>query len=735
MSKLYRFPDDNVDPKVKNQKDWCLNFCKAAWTDSEQHLPSNVFYKGSDKYDRTNNYMLGQQPIDDYKKALRVDESDDTTMFPMDFSILKVVPNRIQVMLGKLKQRTFNIHAQPIDALAKDELDLWFAEKKAMLMMREKLEATNPELLQSPELMLEPGDPQDMEELEIEVEYGSKRKRSKEAEMAIKFAFFANRVPEVVRPEVLRNIVYHGWGIYRDDLGKDNKPKIRSVDPRRFITNFCRRSDMSDMKFAGEVYEVTFEEFEVMADTKYSQEQREEIIAASVRHWGGATTKTYDGPNSRTDESLKVKLLDLTWYSTDKMVFEDTVNKYGNPAVVQAPFDAKGDKYKRKTVRNIYQGKWVIGTDIIIDYGLMKAQKRSPNNLFDCSLPYHVFGVDVHEMSTLAFGESLIPLADAIQTAWMKIQSIRNQMIPNGFDIDLDALEDATIGKGGKAMGKKELLDFFFQTGILLSRRKDISERNVNYQAIRYIENNYGKALAEAWNDLFNNVNIVREITGFNELTDASTPNPKTLVPVAKMAYEATNNALYGIMQADRNLLFSVAEASLIRVKQAIKRGGPIDTYVKSLGMGTIEHFQISSSILDREYAIMLTDVPTEEEKAGIMERLAMEEKKGTITSADIIFIKSIDNLKQAEEVLAHRIMKREKMMHQREMEKITANHKGQQESNQVAEALKTETLKVQNELDKDKETHKASETIRINRAKAEDQMAIDAAKPSKMGV
>jgi hypothetical protein len=31
-------------------------------------------------------------------------------------------------------------------------------------------------------------------------------------------------------------------------------------------------------------------------------------------------------------------------------------------------------------------------------------------------------------------------------------------MIPNGFDIDLDALEDAPIGKGGKVLNKRSLV-------------------------------------------------------------------------------------------------------------------------------------------------------------------------------------------------------------------------------------------------------------------------------------
>ena len=727
------FPSHNVDPKTKQEKDWCLQFMKAAWSDAEQYLPSNVFYKASDKYDRTNVYMMGQQPIDEYKKNLRVDEADDTTMFPLDFTVIKIVPNRMQVMLGKLEQRNYNIHAFPIDALAKDELDEYFAQQKVKIMMRQQLEATNPELLQSPELMMEPGEAEDLEELEMEIEYGGKRKRSKEAEMAIKYAMWINNVPESVRPEALTSIVYHGWGIYKDELGPDNMPKARAVDVRCFITNYCKRPDMSDMRFAGEVKEYTLEELEVEMDRKFSDEEREEIVIKSRRQWGGPMNRSFNGPNSRNGDDQRVRVLDLAWFSTDQKFYEQGTNKYGNPFFVGAKYGSKGSDIKSRTIRNVYQGKWIIGTELCYNYGLMTGQKRSPNNLSDCKLPYHVKGVRMNDMMVLAFGESLIPLADAVQTAWMKIQNIRNQMIPNGFEIDLDALEDVSLGKGNKAMTKSEIIDFFFQSGILLNRRQSISERNVNYKSINFIENSYGQALMEAWNDLSNNINLIREITGFNELTDSSTPNAKTLVPVAKMAYEATNNALYGIIATDKSLYFSLAEALLTRVKQAIKVGGPIDKYITSLGKGTVEHFRLTKSMSERDYAVMLIDIPSEEEKAALYERLAMEEKKGTITAADIIFVKSIDNLKQAEEVLAHRIKKREEIMHKREMEKITTNHQGQQESTQIATQLQDQVNEKEAARKAQLAQLQATLDIQVNTAKADDLIRVNAAKPEKI--
>jgi hypothetical protein len=201
----------------------------------------------------------------------------------------------------------------------------------------------------------------------------------------------------------------------------------------------------------------------------------------------------------------------------------------------------------------------------------------------------------------------------------------------------------------------------------------------------------------------------IREITGLNELTDGSTPNPKTLVPVAKMAYEATNNALYGIISAEKKLLFNLAEALVIRTQQAIRRG-PVQGFIPSVGKGTVEFIKLSPEIDDRDYGIMLEDVPDEEQKMRLKEQLAIKQKEGMLTPADVIYIESIDNLKQAEEVLSHRLKKREELLHQREMQKITENHKGQQESNLQAVQLETEKLQHEYQLKMQLVSHEEAE-------------------------
>jgi len=305
----FAFPDENIDPELKKEKDYALEFCKAAWHDAESHLPANCFYKAKDRYDQIRQYMLGKQPIDDYKKIQRGDEEDDTTLFPMDFSILRIVTNRRAVAIGKIAQRNYRPSAIAVYALAKDQMDIWYAEQKAKLLIREQIKNTNPELLQSPELSIDQDEPADMDELEMEVKFGgnNKRKLGKEAEMAIRLAFFWNKVPENQRIQQFRNLFDWGWGIYRDDIGTDNKPKARVVDPRRFVTNFCRRGDLSDMKFAGEVYEVTFEELEVMMQRKLSEEERSQIQNDNSKLFTGVNTQTYNGPISRNEDRNKVR--------------------------------------------------------------------------------------------------------------------------------------------------------------------------------------------------------------------------------------------------------------------------------------------------------------------------------------------------------------------------------------------------------------------------------------------
>ena len=58
------------------------------------------------------------------------------------------------------------------------------------------------------------------------------------------------------------------------------------------------------------------------------------------------------------------------------------------------------------TVKVIYKGKYIIDTDYIFNYGLMKDMPRPKSNLAETRLSYIVYQPNLYKMKSKVFGRS-----------------------------------------------------------------------------------------------------------------------------------------------------------------------------------------------------------------------------------------------------------------------------------------------------------------------------------------
>jgi hypothetical protein len=443
------FPSHNIDPRKKD-KDWCLQFAKAAWDDSSNAQPKKMFYHYASQYDKIKSYALGRQDTSIYKKAMHIDEQSNTTFAVLDFKVLPILKKHRQIALGRLQKTEYNIVATPIDAMARNDADKYFAEVKAKIMMRDALKQQNPELAESPMLKPEAGEPLDMEELEMQMDFGYKHNYAIEAEEGIQLIFNQNDMTRL-RHKIFEDLFDNGVGIYKDWMEPSGKVRCRRCDPRSIVTNYCHYEDFSDLLYCGEVMTISWNDFREQADGQFDEQQFEQIFEASKKQVEGNPSISY---RTRVDDKFKVKVLDLEWFSVDEQVYEDRVNRLGNQVFGKTDYSAKNNvksKIKRYKQKVVYKGKWIVGTNFIYDCGLASYMKRD-RNLSNTELSYHIVAMNFMDMSASGIMEDLIPIADQVQISWLKLQNIRNQLIPFGFDIDLDAIEDVPLGKGRGAV-------------------------------------------------------------------------------------------------------------------------------------------------------------------------------------------------------------------------------------------------------------------------------------------
>jgi FKBP-type peptidyl-prolyl cis-trans isomerase len=695
------FPDHNIDPRSKNS-DWILRYIKAAWEEfsSGGH---KIFWNNRERYAEIKSYAQGAQATNKYKPLMGVDEENDETWLNIDWTIIPIIPKFRRIALNKLNKVQFNITATPIDSSAIADKEEHISEIKARIKLKEALDEVNPELSKHPLLQAKPGEPEDMDGVELYSKYTYKHRLSKEMEKAIKLVFFQNKFEE--NRELLKEDFFdYGVGWFKEYIDSNGAVRKRKCMIPNMIVSPCQQRDFSDKRYAGEIIEITFAQLKQWAGTKFTTEQYEEIGKQILGKNGNPSyLPSYSNASSSFDP-LKIRVVDMEFFSVNEDVYEKRVNRRGNKVFGLTDYGNKNrvkDKYVRSAYQVVYKGCWIMDTKFIFNEGLCTDMKRIKDNLVDTDLSYHGFAPDFYNMKAVGLMEQLIPIADQIQLAWYHLQNVIASAKPRGVAIEIGALEDVPLGKGGKKMSPLDIVDLYFKKGVLVYRKLDGQGRASNYKPIEELQNGLGDEANRFFQQIQGYIQMARDIIGMNEFTDGSTPDPKTLTTVANAAIESSNNSLFQIIDGERNLLTRVACAVTLRLQDAIQKG-PIEGYVRALGNDTVELIRVSSEISAYEYGIQLEIKPTDEQRQRLMAYVQAslgDGANGNIDMEDAVFIENVDNIKEAQEVLAYRIKKKtkERERQAKELEMVRAQANAQ--AAQVAEQAKQQTLQMEIQL------------------------------------
>lgn len=700
------FPADDIDPQKKGQ-DYCKKWAEAIYDNWLHVVPKTMFAHAADKYERIKSYALGYQNTSKYRKGMGVDEEDDTSWLNIDWSIRPIVSKFRRIAIGKLQKADYNINFHPIDPLARDEVSKYYSEIKAKIILREKLLQQQPELAQLPAFKKKFGDPEDLEELQMQIDYGSKTNLSIEAEEGVGVVLqdTDNNIYEH-RKLTFENLFDFGASGHKTWIDDNGRVRFRCVDMRNILTNYCRKRDFSDLAYVGEIIDVPLTEL----SKEFGAEDMEKIkgIAQTQpqRPIGGNVFTIY-----AHDES-KAKVLDCEWKTYNTIVKRQSQNEEGNIVFKESKFkNLKSDekttingvqkpKYIGKTVEVVYKCKWIIGSDFVYDFGLAKDQPRSATKAARTELSYSFYAPDFHEMRTLSIMEQLIPMADEYQLLVYKVQNLNNRMMPFGWAIDLDAIEDVALGAGGAKLKPSEVLDMFFQSQILTYRKKDLDRQNVNYKPIEVIQTSFAQEMVALYNHMASIIAQIRDISGLNELVDGSTAGqdrmPNGLIEANA---ESANNALFGIIDAEKCLLEKLATSCFKRLQIAIK-SGDYGGYINAIGGNSVKLIKVSPDLALHEFAIICEVRPTDEMKQLIIQEMQPNIAAGFLDLSDVLIILDMYSTRKAYQLLAYKVKKNKQQMQDNAMQQQQQNGQIQMQSAQAAEQMKQQTAAINHEFE-----------------------------------
>lgn len=731
------YPRHDENPKVKQGEQWLLQYAKTAYYDAEKQ-PDTMFFRAATKYQELRDIYLGKGSVDKYKPYLGLEEGDDESLLQVDLSSRPITSKFLDIYIEKILQRQFRISATPIDSLAKSEMDKQYAQWMVKILMRNAAkQAKLDQIMQSPELMSEPGDPEDLEELEMKKQYNMKLNFAIEAEQGVELINYQNNYDEI-RRQTVENWAICGVAAVKEYIDLASREiKERDCDPSNMLVSFCRKRDFSDAVHIGELREERL----VDLSQYFTAAQMEVICNANKGRFGNPG---WIGDNTAFNsgfDGFKAQVLDLEIMSDDVIVYEKRVDKRGNIHTNKGKWEKRNSdakvnidgkevpKFTPRTITNIYRVKWVVGTDFVYDCGLAHDMKREPSKklMGRTDFSYHIYAPTFDNMRAESLMERMRPLYDDYMITHFKLQNLRNRMIPNGWAIDLDALETVTLEKGGAEMHPKQVLDMFFQSGILVYRGSSLDGTNPNRKPIEQVQNSYGNELTALTNELIRIVNEMRDLTGLNEVTDGSTPSDRMLNGVASLANQSTNNALGKIIRADKWMNQSVAKGVIQRLQICVKNGD-VEGIVPALGEGTVRHIKVTNAIAPHVWGIMILDIPTDEERQMLLQQLNLKDANGQIEPEDVVTVYNIHNIKEARQYLAYKTKKRKQEAQQAAAQQQQQNTQSQIQSAQAAELEKRKTIKLEYDLKLRNELRKIEEEKKLEMMKLDHAKELAAA-------
>lgn len=748
----YYFPSDDIPVSEKNAE-WGRAFCEAIYA-SYMRNRTGLFYNQRSQFELLRAYGMGRQNPNKYKDVLYGKSKNQDPLMAqssgeferkgymnINWDILPIIPKFKNAVIGKYLSVNHRITCNAVDETSintkqDQKWKLWFekmfneqiqkVQMKAMAEQQKVMAAQGiqgqpqpplPEINELPPMQAGMELPQDINELELYDKMGGFKLKLEEAMEVLIDECMTNSKFIDIKQKLLADIFDLGVCAVKDYVdATTGKVKARYVDPINLVAQYSRDFGFDNSEFVGEFVNLTLAD--VRKATKLSEAEITQLAQVyntflNNPTLNGSSYYSYVNPdNNYLFDNYRICVMDCEWVSLNTEYKVERTTKYGDTRVYEGKFGKIVDTDKRKTqkvqYKTIYKCKWIVGTKIVFDFGLQHDIPRKDNEV---KLSYHIYKIPGRSMT-----ETIIPMADQIQLAFLRLQNEIAKSPGSGLLLEYDSL--ANLSEGGSNLSPFELIKIHQQTGSLVYKASMLSSgQTTNTVPIRELEGGIGRYLLELFQIMDKNTQLIRDATGINEITDATTPATTLAVGTSKMALASTNNILARFYLAYLLTVEAMAQNIALRA-QIVMRHNPeaYQKYLTSIGYMRSEIIKMSADIPFAEYVIKAEELPSDEQKS-VIRNAAMESMRAGknnmpgITMSDYLFIERMlenGNLKYAQAFLSYREQKENEKREMLQQQNMELNGKN---------AIAIEQKKLENELAIIQA--KADAQIRIEEAKA----------------
>jgi len=700
----YLFPSSNVDPKYKIdlRGEYVKQMLEAMYAKYVNGMVSgNTYYT---KADLLRAYGSGKQPEDIYQvwayggsafgssyisqlsQGIDIDvdtvqESLDKGWHNINWTVVSPAPKLGEMIEGMLDNVDFDIHADTLDAISSQKKE---NDKMKLLVKSKNMEWYNQQL-ESFGMPTEEEKylPQRKEELELYDAYGGfKLQCARIQQMLIRYTYDSSGWDEL-KMMLLKDLRDMSRAIIKDNVNLDSKKiELEYVDPKGFFIQPSRYPDHRDSTFAGCIkeYDISY-----LASMGIPRDKLEAAARTFVGQFGNPTSideYLYEqsvGTGWFDYDFFKVAVLEGCWIEEDTKYIKFVKNRYGKVSSYETDFGYQPMKdnewVKTKKNRMLYEGCWVVGTDITFSFGISYNQPKQDGRL---KLPFHIY-----DLPNMSMTERCIPFYDEYMFCWLSFQNAMSLALPDGMAANMGMMANIELTKG-KTANIIDIIKFarahgFYPYNQSPTGRYEGGNPNPFTPVLGVTE----RILADLQNRLTICSSQIEQITGINPMNQ-----PNATATGSQLAYNATINVLKPHVRGLLRIKESGAESVCWRIQNAI-RNEPMfyQSYKGVLSENDLEIVKEAEGWGVR-YGINLVARPSDDDVRNILEVVNLDVQQGLLDSNDLMFIREQLNARTdlilIRMYIQAKVSKNKEDMRKNQMEAIERQNQGNLQLRQV---------------------------------------------------
>ena len=626
------------------------------WFSGDRGGMGNRYQNSWLNFHRLRLYARGEQPVQKYKDELAV--NGDLSYLNLDWKPVPIIPKFVDIIVNGMSQRVFDIkaYAQDPESLKQRTkyADAIMRDMYAKELIQATKDATGMDFFNS----ADPNNiPETQEDLDLHMQLSYKQSIEIAEEEAIDSVLQANKY-ELVKRRITEDLTVIGIGAVKTNFNLANGIDIEYVDPANLVYSYTDDPNFEDIYYVGEVKSMSL--VEVKKQFPWLSDQELE----KIQKFPGDANYTRNF-YAQQDSYNQVQVLYFEYKTYSNQVFKIKQTEQGLEKALEKPdtFDPpSNDNFERvgRSIEVLYTGAKILGHEMMLDWKMSENMTRPTSNVSRVNMNYCICAPKLYKGMIESTVSRITGFADMIQLTHLKLQQVLSRMVPDGVFVDVDGLAEVDLGNGTN-YNPAEALNMYFQTGSIVGRSMtqegDINRGKVPIQELQTSAG--GQKIASLIQTYQYYLQMIRDVTGLNEATDASTPDVKALVGLQKIAAANSNTALRHLMKSSLYLTLRICENIALRIADVLQfpltRAALIDS-ISAYNTGTLEELQEKSL---QDFGIFLELEPDEEQKAQLEQNIQVALASGGIDLDDAIDIRQVKNLKLANQLLKQKRKKK----------------------------------------------------------------------------